>query len=62
MRVTERAGVRGAIEQAMAHDGPAIIDFRVEPEENVYPHVPAGESIAEMIEGPVGDVEGAWQQ
>ena len=54
--------VREAIEQAMANDGPAIMDFRVEPEENVYPHVPAGESIAEMIEGPLGEEEGAWQR
>jgi acetolactate synthase-1/2/3 large subunit len=49
-RVTERAQVRDAIEAAMAHDGPALIDFRVDPEENIYPHLPAGESVIEMIE------------
>ena len=52
VRVTERAGVRAAIDDAAAVDGPAIIDFRVEREENVYPHVPAGGSVFEMIEGP----------
>ena len=63
VRVTERAEVRGAIQEAMAHDGPAIIDFRVEPDENVYPHVPAGESVAEMIEGPlVAEGEAVWQR
>ncbi len=62
-RVTERSQVRDAIEAAMAHDGPALIDFKVEPDENVYPHVPAGESVAEMIEGqPLPDGEGAWQR
>ena len=50
-----------AIEDAMAHPGPAIIDFRVEPEENVYPHVPAGESVAEMLEGPIAE-ERIWQR
>jgi acetolactate synthase-1/2/3 large subunit len=52
MRVTEKDQVGGAIQKAMAHPGPTLIDFRVEPEENVYPHVPAGESVAEMLEGP----------
>ncbi|MBM3940505.1 MAG: biosynthetic-type acetolactate synthase large subunit [SAR202 cluster bacterium] len=61
-RVTERAQVRKAIEDAMAVDGPALIDFRVEPEENVYPHVPAGESVAEMVEGPTLEGEAAWRR
>ena len=39
--VTDEPQVRSAIEEAAAVDGPAIIDFHVEPEENVYPHVPA---------------------
>ena len=61
-RVTGQDQVRGAIQQAMAHPGPALIDFRVEPEENVYPHVPAGESVAEMVEGPpVAEGETAWR-
>ena len=51
-RVTDKAQVRGAIEDAMAHAGPALIDFQVEREENVYPHVPAGGSVAEMLEEP----------
>ena len=62
-RVTERSQVRDAIEAAMAHDGPALIDFQVDPEENVYPHLPAGESVTEMIvEHPMAEGEGAWQR
>jgi acetolactate synthase-1/2/3 large subunit len=38
-----------AIEDAWAHDGPAVIDFRVEREANVWPIVPAGKSISEMM-------------
>ena len=60
-RVTDRAKVREAVDDAMAVDGPALIDFRVEPEENVYPHLPAGESVAEMLEGPLGEGERAWR-
>ena len=59
-RVTESNGVRAAIEDAMAVSGPALIDFRVEPSENVYPHLPAGESVSEMIEGPTGEDAPVW--
>ena len=42
-------GVRPAIEAAYAHDGPVLIDFRVEREMNVFPIVPQGKSIGEML-------------
>ncbi|MCY4581200.1 MAG: thiamine pyrophosphate-dependent enzyme, partial [Chloroflexi bacterium] len=58
--VTDEQQVRAAIEEAAAVDGPAIIDFHVEPEENVYPHVPAGESVFEMIESPGGREALSW--
>jgi acetolactate synthase-1/2/3 large subunit len=41
-----------AIEQAMAEPGPFLIDFIVEPEENVYPMVPPGAALAEVLEEP----------
>jgi acetolactate synthase-1/2/3 large subunit len=41
-----------AIEQAMAENGPFLIDFQVEPEENVYPMVPPGSSLTELLEEP----------
>jgi len=60
LTITEKDQVRPAIEQAMAHDGPVVIDFRVEQEENVYPMVPAGGSISNMIRRPVpSEVKGA---
>ncbi len=52
IRVTENYQVAGAIEQAMSHEGPVIVDFVVDPEENVYPMIPPGESINELIEAP----------
>lgn len=53
IRVTEKAQVRSAIERAMEYDGPALIDFVVEEEENVFPMIPAGQTVHEMIEEPV---------
>jgi acetolactate synthase-1/2/3 large subunit len=41
--------VDGAIEEAWDHDGSMLIDFRVEREVNVFPMVPQGKSIGEMI-------------
>ncbi len=43
--------VRPAIDEAIAHDGPVMLDFLVDREENVYPMVPAGEAINRMIGG-----------
>ena len=53
MRVTDKIQVRAALEWAMQEPGPVVVDLMVEPEENVYPMIPAGESLAEMIEEPV---------
>ena len=52
IRVTDKTQVRTAIERAMEYDGPALVDFVVEEEENVYPMIPAGQTIEELIEEP----------
>ena len=44
--------VDDAIRRANAHPGPVLIDFRVEPEGNVWPMVPAGASLSETVEAP----------
>ena len=36
----------------MEYDGPALVDFVVEQEENVYPMIPPGMTITELIEEP----------
>jgi len=38
-----------AIKKALGIKGPVLMDFRVEPEENVFPMVPAGQPINKMI-------------
>jgi len=50
MRVTKPSEVRGAIEKALAiNDRPVLVDFVVAKEENVFPFVPPGQAINEMI-------------
>lgn len=52
LRVTRQEEVVPAVEQAMAEPGPFIIDFKIEPEENVFPMVPPGAALAEVLEEP----------
>ena len=53
IRVTDKAQVVGAIQEAMETPGPVVVDFRVKADEQVYPMIPAGESVKEMMEEPV---------
>ncbi|MEX2272388.1 MAG: biosynthetic-type acetolactate synthase large subunit [Vicinamibacterales bacterium] len=57
--VVSRAQVLPAIAAARAHEGPALIDFRVEQEDTVYPMVPAGADLHAMIRRPNPIVETA---
>jgi acetolactate synthase-1/2/3 large subunit len=50
VRVTEVDGVLPALKWAREVDGPAMIEFVVEPFENVFPMVPPGASLQETIE------------
>ena len=49
MRVTEKADVVGALEKAFSIDGPVVVECIVKRDENVYPMVPPGASLQEMI-------------
>jgi acetolactate synthase-1/2/3 large subunit len=51
IRVTRPEEVRPAIEQAIATPGPVLIDFVVDREENVYPMVPPGGCLDNMLGG-----------
>jgi acetolactate synthase-1/2/3 large subunit len=48
--------LRGALEAAVREPGPYLLNVRVTPFENVYPMVPAGGAINEMVLGPVQPV------
>ncbi len=52
IRVSDKAQVATAIRRAMATPGPVVIDFIVKQDEQVYPMIPAGESVNEIMEEP----------
>ena len=53
IRVTDKSQVDAAIRQAMDTPGPVVVDFIVKQDEQVYPMIPAGESVNEMMEEPI---------
>ena len=53
-RATNKEEARSAWEEALRHPGPAVVEFVVRKEENVYPMVTQGNTIDEMI---MGDAE-----
>lgn len=55
MTVREKGEVAGAIKRAMQIEGPVLIDFRIEQEENVYPMVAPGSPVYEMIRRPMAE-------
>ncbi len=57
--VTERAGVVPGVEAAREQAGAVVLDFKVEQEDSVFPMVPAGADLDEMIRRPSPIVETA---
>jgi len=51
VRVESTEDVLPALQASVDCDGPFVMDFRIEREENVFPMVPAGAAINEMIGG-----------
>jgi acetolactate synthase-1/2/3 large subunit len=52
IRVERRADVMAAVAEARRHPRTTIIDFRVQQEDSVYPMVPAGAALHDMIRRP----------
>src|SRR5512138_1139296 len=52
-RITKREEVEEAIEWARKTPGPVVLEFQVEQEEAVYPMVPQGAALHEMLRRPV---------
>jgi acetolactate synthase-1/2/3 large subunit len=52
IRVTQREEIAGAVARARETPGTVVIDFRVEKEDSVYPMVPAGADLRDMIRRP----------
>ncbi len=50
-RVERGDDVDGAVQEALAYPGPALVEFMIEQEANVFPMIPPGASLSEPIEG-----------
>ncbi|MCC7408896.1 MAG: acetolactate synthase large subunit, partial [Phycisphaeraceae bacterium] len=50
-RVTKKADLPGVMAEFLAHDGPAVLDAMVEKNEHVYPMMPAGKTVEDMVLG-----------
>ena len=50
MRVKDQNELSKAIIEANNHNGPVIIDFVIEKVDYVYPMIPAGQSVDQLIE------------
>ena len=51
MRLSHPDELRPALDEAFAYDGPVVMDVMVDETENVYPMVPAGAALDEMVGG-----------
>ncbi len=52
MRVEDQGEVEGAMRDALAAEGPVLLDVMVSKEENCYPMIPAGAAARDMVGGP----------
>jgi acetolactate synthase-1/2/3 large subunit len=50
MRTDQAADVQGMLDAAMAHKGPVLMEFVIDPDANVYPIVPLGKGLLEFVE------------
>jgi acetolactate synthase I/II/III large subunit len=48
-RVSEREKLEAALDKMLQHDGPFLLEVNVEKEGNVFPMVPTGAGVSEMI-------------
>lgn len=51
LRAENEEEARRVWEEALKHNGPAVVEFVIEPGENVYPMVPSGSTLDQMVMG-----------
>jgi acetolactate synthase I/II/III large subunit len=49
MLITDKNELVGGFKEALASEGPVLVDVRVTPEENCYPMIPAGQAARDMV-------------
>jgi acetolactate synthase-1/2/3 large subunit len=50
LRTDKQADVEGMLDQALAHKGPVLMEFVIDPNANVYPIVPLGKGLLDFVE------------
>lgn len=53
-KVTERGDLEGSMKEMIESPGPYLLEVEIEKEDNVFPMVPAGASVSEVILSPEG--------
>jgi acetolactate synthase-1/2/3 large subunit len=51
-KVTRREQLEGAIQEMIDHKGPYVLEVVVEKEDNVFPMVPTGASVSDVLLEP----------
>ncbi|MET0837133.1 MAG: thiamine pyrophosphate-dependent enzyme, partial [Thermoleophilaceae bacterium] len=49
MKIEEKGELVDGFKEALAEEGPVLVDVRVTPEENCYPMIPAGQAARDMV-------------
>ena len=49
VQLTQKESLVDDMKEALAEDGPVVVDVRVTPEENCYPMIPAGQAARDMV-------------
>jgi acetolactate synthase-1/2/3 large subunit len=49
VKIDDREKLDKAIEKMLAYDGPYLLEVTVEKEENIFPMIPSGAAVAEML-------------
>jgi acetolactate synthase-1/2/3 large subunit len=49
MRIADKNELVGAFKDALAEEGPVLVDVHVSQEENCYPMIPAGQAARDMV-------------
>ena len=48
-KVIDREELQGALQELLQHDGPYFLEVKVEKEENVFPMIPTGAAVCDMV-------------
>ena len=48
-KVIERSELKNALKEMLEHEGPYFLEVKVEKEENVFPMIPTGAAVCDMV-------------